>query len=204
WACDDGIDERASFATAYVSAVPSAGNDINFDIVVGRNNDNGTPDNTTDDSCEKFLWLEGAFQTINFIVEPNPNSTSASIGHIMLKATKVDIRAKPSIQGVPPPAIPSFIYGQSYSLAVTDGGTEEGGGGYIVPIKIPLFDESQLQEVLDHLKTTTSALYEVRYKFKLLELSTGIEEDLESGGFSLIQVMDVVNLPEGQECVTSN
>ncbi|MDR2401557.1 MAG: hypothetical protein LBD73_07910 [Deferribacteraceae bacterium] len=194
--CSDGVDERASLGTAYVTMYLDS--NPNFDLYKGKKNDNGTVDNETDDFCESVLNQEAGGQTVNFIVTPNPISKSP-IGLIYVKQTKVELT--PLIAGEP--YISSFTSKQYFPLV---GGVEDEAGGesssYITSaFTFPLFNDKQLQEFIDYFAMvgSTSARYEVKYKFTLFEVDTGIEEELESGS-SVIQILDVKDLPEDQEC----
>jgi hypothetical protein len=194
WACDDGMDERASLGTAYVTvSATSSGSEI-FDINFGRYNDNGTPDNQSNWFCERWLNLNAASQSLNFTVVSNPNSKS-SMSPIYVTEVKVDITPQADPIWSLPPSIDSF----KRSVGILLSGDKT--------IEIAIFTEPQLQLINYYLHQNTppnlnpsSANYKVKYTFKLFEEFTGIEEEVEAIGEPLIQVLDVESLPENQEC----
>jgi hypothetical protein len=191
WSCDDEIDERASFGTAYVS-VTSLDSMIDVDLIGGTTvTDNSDPAAPVE-KCVKTILIDSGEQPFLFFITPNPISTSG-IGFINIKQVKISFTGITDFYGTPP-IINDVTLNTHIPLHNAD--FDPFSDAYQISVDVPLFNEENLQVLANYVTGNKSAKYEVTFKFKLIELATGIEEELKDR--VIVQAMDNIWLPEGQ------
>jgi hypothetical protein len=192
WSCEDGVDERASLGTTYVSASTPSGI-INVDLYGGYSfPDPINRDNTT---CVALVIVNST-TPVTFTLTPNPTST-AGIGRVAIKQVKVSYTGIEENGMFPPTVDDSTI---NTHIPLYGEGFESSLSAYQITANIPIFSRNNLHVLADFYTLHNIApTYTVSFKFKLIELTTGIEEELD-GGTVVIQAYDNYDLPEGQAC----
>jgi hypothetical protein len=191
WSCEDGVDERASLGTTYVSAYTPSGT-IDVDLYGGYSfPDPQNPDNTT---CEALLIVNST-TPVTFMLTPNPIST-AGMGYVAIKQVKISYVGIED-NGLIPPIIDNVainthipLHGEGFTPSLAS---------YQITANIPIFNLNNLYVLANYYMAYGAPTYAVTFKFKLIELATGIEEELE-GGTVVVQAYDNYSLPEGQTC----
>jgi hypothetical protein len=174
WACDDGLDERASLGTVYVDAAP-AGSVNQLDLYTWVNI--GDPA-----VCTRFLKTDALTQTFNFNVFKNPNY-NGTLSRV--KVTKVERRFSSQTAGAPD--IPSNKQNVSYEIYNNTEFPPE-IISYTKSIPFQLFsgsDYANIANVYDMGGYYGSIEYNVEFKFTVLELSTGIEDEIYGEGVTV-------------------
>jgi hypothetical protein len=192
WSCEDEVDERASLGTTYVSAsIPSGMIDI--DLFAGFTYpDPINPDNTT---CIP-LGIASSTTPVTFTLTPNPIST-AGMGYVAIKQVKVSY-AGIEDNGLFPPTVDDSTI--NTHIPLHGEGFESSLASYRIAVNIPLFTLNNLHVLGNYYNATAVApTYAVTFKFKVIELATGAEEELK-GGTVIVQAFDNVGLPADQEC----
>jgi hypothetical protein len=163
WACDDGLDDRASLGTAQVSVRPQS-TTYQYDLL-SWDNSSGT--------CVESLKTEGSFQAFDFSVWLNP-IYKGEISRV--KVIKVESKYHPITNGAP--ALPSKSYHTSTDLYNNVDFSPSTISYTASNVTFPLFDDGEMVQILYAFTVSgkTPITYVVDYKFTLLELSTGIEE----------------------------
>jgi hypothetical protein len=172
WACEDGLDDRASLGTAQASVFPK-GTVYQFDLL-SWDNASGT--------CEPTIKTEGQSQAFVFYVWQNPIYKG---GLSRLKVISVETKYTPVTPGAP--ALPSKKYHTGIDLYDKDDTEAEKDDTtpYTADnITFPLFDDEEIGQILISYVNInrTPITYIVDYRFTLFELSTGIEDDIYAEG----------------------
>jgi hypothetical protein len=173
WACDDGLDERASFSAGYVSAYAD-----NYT----RSVDLFTTSADADGNCLPPIdRLEAIRQGVIFRVWVKPNQNS-SIARIGIKT--MEIKFASNTPGAP--AISAKKANSNQPLYITDDESKDIKEvyEYVTTIPFPLLDSGDMKNLIAGFPGVPMT-YIVDYKFKLVEYDTGIEDEVYVEGIRL-------------------
>jgi hypothetical protein len=165
WACEDGLDDRASMGTAYASASPEQ-NVYQFDLL--------SWDNSTG-PCIESIKTEGITQSFVFNVWPNP-IYKGELSRV--KIIKVESKYTPLTPGAPALSpkklsVSVDLFDNIELLPETIAYTADNA-------TFARFNDGEMEQILiSYINIGNKPItYVVDYKFTLFELSTGIEDDL--------------------------
>jgi hypothetical protein len=185
WACDDGVDERASLGTAYVAASPATDNFTGYlDVVYWRLEDLNnprTPDNESDDTCSPVIKIPTI--PIHFSVSLNPNS-NMPLSRVNVIGGKIKHNGSYPLANVP--ISPISLYDSEFNADTVS---------VDVTVSLQLFDGDDLSYLATSAAGGATFAYDVSLEFELFELATGIKEKFTVDNVH-IQVSDYVNRDE--------
>jgi hypothetical protein len=173
WACEDGVDERASFGGAEAS--------VSFDNSV-QQFDLYTWDNTTNPAgaCLSTLQTDAVRQAFTFRVWPKPGYNGA-ITRVNVKG--IDVKYTPFTAGAPAIKEKKLKVGDMLYIPEGDSNINE-TIEYTTTVEYPLFYHDEIR-LIASLYGSSPLTYTVDYKFKLIEIPTGIEDELIINGLTV-------------------
>jgi hypothetical protein len=175
WACDDGLDERASFSAGYASA---------FADSYGRAVDVVASSADSDGNCISNPIRSGVVdQTVVFRVWVKPNQ-NAQIARVGIKG--VEVKYTTDIGGLSVPATRKLDIYQPLYLNTDEGKDIKEVYEYQTPVQLPLFNGSDFADISNHYDLAKNPItFIVDYKIKLVEYDTGIEDEVYVEGISV-------------------